>query len=171
MICTPYNVIDLTTLLSCIVLILSPNMSQYVSKCLKMSQNHLKISQNGILRHFETFWAFLSNFEPFWAILSNFEQFWADFLGRYKYFLSSFEQFWADFLGRYKYFLSTFEQFWAILSRFCGQVFWAILSRFCGQVFWAILSRFLWAGISTFKQFWAILKHFEHFLAFFFGQI
>ena len=149
MICTPYNVIDLTTLLSCIVLILSPNMSQYVSICLKMSQNVSKSSQNFSKWHFETFWDILSifeHFEPFWAILSHFEQFWAilsrAILGNFEHFfkqfwaiLSNFEQFWSsDFEYDFKQFwaiLSNFEQFWA---DFVGRYFEQFWEDFCGQV-------------------------------------
>ena len=119
-----------------------PNMSQNVSKCLKINSIFLKT-------HFETFWDILrhfehfEHFEQFWAILSNFEQFWADFWAGMRHF----ETFWIDF-----------EQFWAILSGFLGQVwdilrhFELILSNF--EQFWAIF----WAILSNFERFWAILS-------------
>ena len=75
-----------------------PNMSQNVSKCLKINSIFLK-----------------THFETFWDILSNFEQFWADFWGRYETFWDILSWFWAI--------LSNFEQFWAILSDFERNLF------------------------------------------------
>ena len=72
-----------------------PNMSQNVSKCLKINSIFLKT-------HFETFWDILS---WFWAILSNFERIFGAGMRH-------FETFWVDF-----------EQFWAILSDFERNLF------------------------------------------------
>ena len=114
-------------------------MSYYPSTFLKISQNHLKMSQfvSKCL-----FWAILSSFEQieqFWAVLSSFEQFWA--------ILSTFEQFWAGFLG-------SFEQFWAILSRVFGQ-FWAIwkplLSSFFFACFKCKFCSTLWTHLNSFQ--------------------
>ena len=108
-------------------------MSCYPSTFLKISQNHLKMSQ---FVSKWLFWAILSSFEQieqFWAVLSSFEQFWA--------ILNNFEQFWAGFLG-------SFEQFWAILSRVFGQ-FWAIWKPLLSSFFLHVLS-------ANFAQ------HFEH---------
>ena len=83
-----------------------PNMSQNVSKCLKINSIFLK-----------------THFETFWDILSNFEQFWADFWGRYETFWDILSWFWAI--------LSNFEQFWAILSGICSAsnlYIWIVLS-------------------------------------------
>ena len=79
-----------------------PNMSQNVSKCLKINSIFLKT-------HFETFWDILRHFEQFWAILSGFlGQVW-DILRHFELILSNFEQFWAI--------LSDFERFWAEFVR------------------------------------------------------
>ena len=82
----PYNVIDLATLWSCIVLIISPNMSQSVSKAIQnqvkinskcqMSQHQLKISQNDILSNFEQIFSGWNK-----TVLVYFEQFRAEFFG------------------------------------------------------------------------------------------
>ena len=101
-----------------------PNMSQNVSKCLKINSIFLKT-------HFETFWDILSNFERiFGAGMRHFETFWVDF-----------EQFWAilsgflgqvwDILRHFELILSNFEQFWAILSGICSAsnlYIWIVLS-------------------------------------------
>ena len=93
-----------------------PNMSQNVSKCLKINSIFLK-----------------THFETFWDILSNFEQFWADFWGRYATFWDILSWFWAilsgflgqvwDILRHFELILSNFEQFWAILSDFERNLF------------------------------------------------
>ena len=68
-----------------------PNMSQNVSKCLKINSIFLKT-------HFETFWAILSNFERiFGAGMRHFETFWVDF-EQFWAILSNFERFWAEFV-------------------------------------------------------------------------
>ena len=110
-------------------------MSYYPSTFLKISQNHLKMSQFvskclfwAILSSFEQieqFWAVLSSFEQFWAILSNFEQgFWA--------VLSNFEQFWAGFLGSFEQFENPYYLVFFVACfkcKFCSTL-WTHLNSF-----------------------------------------